>query len=110
MRYPLVRSLVAHFLERAGLEGSFHLTLSADRFERARKRRGYDTPTDEHKDYGAVLYGKPPVFWVNVPKHRSIAQLADTCAHEVAHVHLQDGGHPQGFDQLVRRLLRGGRL
>lgn len=110
MRYPLARALLAHFLERVGYDGPFHLTLSAGRFERARKKRGYPGPVDEHHNFGEALVGRPPVFFVNAPMHQTVRALADTCAHEVTHFFRQDHVHGKEFDAQIRRLLRGGRL
>ena len=110
MRHALIRALLLHFAERAGYTGPLRVTTRLETFERVRRKRGYDGPANEHKDYASTLTGRPPVSWVNVARHRSLAELVNTTAHEAVHIADPALAHGAEFDRRVRRLVRGGRL
>ena len=109
MRHALVRSLIQHFLERAGYTGTFHVYLSAQRYDAMRRRKGLG-PEDsvQDRDMACVLTGvRAPVFYVNASAHSTVRQLVDSCAHEAVHVVRPDMRHGVEFKKLVRSLLRG---
>lgn len=110
MRHALIRSLVRHFAEQAGYTGPLRVFSRIESFERVRKQRGYSGPTDEMRDLGATLAGRPPAVLINLGLHRSVAKVALTCAHEAVHVADPGLRHGPEFDRRVRRLIRGWRL
>lgn len=110
MRHALVRALVLHFAEQAGYTGPIHVLTRIESFERVRKQRGYSGPTDELRDAGATLAGRPPVVLINLGVHKSVAKVALTCAHESVHIADPSLRHGPEFERRVRCLLRGGRL
>lgn len=110
-RHELVRSLVRHYAERAGYVGPVRVFTRVESFERIRRKRGYDDgPTNEHRDLGSTLPGRPPVVLVNVRLHPTVASLVRTCAHESVHVANPGLAHGAEFERRVGRLVRGGRL
>lgn len=110
MRHALIRALVVHFARQAGYVGPIHVFSRIESFERVRKQRGYSGQTDEYRDRGSTLAGRPPVVLINLGLHTSVANLAHTCAHEALHVADPALRHGPEFERRVRKLLRGGSL
>jgi hypothetical protein len=102
----LVRSLVLHFAELAGFDGSsYTVTLDRGEYERIQRRRsGGDLPAKD-EDFGITLTSHPVVTWINLPRHRSWRQLVDTCAHEALHAARPEMRHGADYEAAVRRLL-----
>ena len=109
MRHELVSALVRYFLARSGYGGSVRVFTRRETFDRA--ARGRNGPPSEQDDMAATIHGRVPLVWVDPKEHATIAQLADTAAHEAAHIVLGPGfPHGRAFDRRVRRLTRGGSL
>lgn len=111
IRHELVAALVRFYLERAGYSGRVRVFTRAATFERYAKVKHQILAQDERLGYAVTIHGRVPMVWINPAEHQTIAQLADTAAHEAAHIALGSGfPHGRAFDRRVRRLLRGGRL
>lgn len=108
----LVRELVAHFAEGAGITHEISVFTEPGAFERWRKRRGGLSLADrEHLRSGYALTfvrtTKPHEIYFNLPRHASIVELADSAAHEVVHIRWPHLKHGRLFDRRVQALLAG---
>ena len=111
IRHELVASLVRFYLERAGYTGRVRVFTRSASFERHAKTRHQTLDESDRSGFAVTIHGRIPMIWVNPEKHTTISQLADTAAHEAAHIVLGlDFPHGRSFDRRVRRLLRGGVL
>jgi hypothetical protein len=113
MRHHLVREVVRYYAERAGYLGPLRVTTRRAHFEELTRRRKVPLSASERYDTLAItLHGRTPVVWVAVDKHRTIADLARSAAHEAVHLRRGPGSRcgARGFAADVRTLVRGGAL
>jgi hypothetical protein len=108
----LIRELVAHFARAASVTHSINVFTDPRAFERWRRRRGGLTKNDrEHLLVGFALTfertTKPHEIYFNPPRHVSLIELADSAAHEVAHLRWPHLSHGRLFDRRVQALLAG---
>ena len=110
----LVRSLVQHFADAAGLRRgvSVRVFTRHEQFTRHMARRGGLTKMDrEHLRSGyAITFPRkhtPSEIYVNLERHVSLPELVDTAAHEVAHARFPHLRHGRLFDRRVTALLAG---
>jgi|SRR3990167_10606686 len=115
MRHVLVRALIQHYAERAGHPGRIRVFTRREPFDRLCRGRKATLDSSERAAYAVTLHGKTPVVWVNIPLHRTIAELSATAAHEAVHIvagpavpcQRKDGRTDGRFERRVRNLLRG---
>lgn len=112
LRHSLVRELIAHFADAAGVRRRIRVFTSAALYERYSKRRGgLSSDEREHllKGYAIARYRErtPHEIYVNTPRHVSPQELLDTAAHEVVHVRWPTLAHGATFDRRKSALLAG---
>ena len=113
MHHRLVAEMVRHYLGRARYSGRVRVFTREGSFARyATKRRIAGVSQDDRdSSYAMSVPGRIALIWIDVTMHKSIGSLANSVAHEVAHLVLgQEFPHGPAFDRRVRRFLRGGEL
>ena len=111
IRHALVAALVRFYLERAGYAGKVRVFTRASSFERHAKARRQSIDETDREGLAVTVHGRVPLVWIDPSKHSTISALADTAAHEAAHIVLgMTFPHGRPFTRRVRRLLRGGAL
>lgn len=108
----LVRELVAHYADAAGVSHEINVFTDPRAFERWRKHRGGLTESDrDHLTTGFALTfvrsSKPHEIYFNPPRHVSVVELADSAAHEIVHIRWPHIDHGRLFDRRVQALLAG---
>mgnify|MGYP001596305093 FL=1 len=82
-----------------------------DTFARHAAKRRASLSEDERAAFAVTVHGRVPLVWIDPEKHRTVAEIANSAAHETVHIVLgADFPHGAAFERRVRRLIRGGGL
>src|ERR1700682_3412956 len=91
MRHELVRALVQHYAEAAGVTKPVRVFSRPSVFAKHMERRGEGLSRSDRahlRDRHAMTVltrSRPPIFF-NLVKHHHVADLADSAAHEITHI------------------------